>query len=366
MKKATRKLLAVILTAIMILAVIGCKSKDSDTDTKQTKIKDPTPTPTPVVTMEDLFEVQKENFTKYSSVIKAVSQKQTIDFPNFNMDGDFNLDLSIEMSGYASISDDAKANGTIAFKSSDDTAYYAVEVKADSTTNGETSQSESSGEAYIENDKQNDIIRVYRNANDEGWKLVEKTISELLEQDEADNENPDGPKEEYFKDIDDFLKAHTTMEITSGAFKNTTSFTIQEFREHYKADIDSMMNSFTDAIFGSVYGGLGVSSGSQDMMNQVYNVVLAMVTEMVNGMTGEIKIVQEFDAELEPTVMTLSCKDINLSTVSQMQFSLKINEMVMNLKNKEVVKVEIPDDVKRNAVPEEETGNLLDSGSFGF
>ena len=155
------------------------------------------------------------------------------------------------------------------------------------------------------------------------------------------------------------------MEITSGVFRNTTHFTLQEFREYYKDDFNTMLTELADTVFGTVYGEQQ-SLLSPEMMDQVYGVVIGMLTEMVNGMTGDIKFIQEFNAELQPTDMKLECSDISFSSVGNVKMSLKLPELKVNLKNKDAVKVEIPDDVKRNAVTVKEQNNLLNPGSFGF
>ncbi len=376
MKKSTKKILAVILAAVMIFAITGCKGKDSDKTDKQVEIKDPTPTPTPEVTMEDLFEVQKENFTDYKTLIRTVANDESVEFGDFHTGGDFSISADVDVTGY--VNGSFKLNGDIDFKSFADTAYYLMNVNAQAATDagagstGNTADEpdmKTKVEVYLEKDDENKTIKVYQNQDDMGWSLVEKTIAEILDQNDQDAENgaTDPNKKETFKDVDKFLKDHTTMDIASGVFRNTTHFTLQEFRDYYRDDFNTMINELADTVFGTVYGEQqGLTVFSPEMKDQIYGVVIGILTEMINSMTGDITLVQEFNAELEPTDMKLECKDISFNCVGNVKMSLKIPEMTLNLKNKEIVKVEIPDDVKKSAVSVKEENNLFDPGSLGF
>ena len=69
------------MTVIMITALFGCKKKDKEADAR---LITPEATPTPAVTMEDLFEVQKKNASKYTGLVSAVLKGGDVTLPEIN------------------------------------------------------------------------------------------------------------------------------------------------------------------------------------------------------------------------------------------------------------------------------------------
>ncbi len=352
MKKVIRKTIGILLAAVMVLGMFGCTKKEKTTDKS---VSEPTPTPTPVITMEDLYDIQKENTAKYSNLIQTAFKDQTMAIPDESVTCDFGLTgVSFDLMGY--INGDISANANIDFRSFANIAHMTVGLDSKVSSAGETNESKNSMELYIDSDKDGDIIRIYRKEDDKDWVVTEKSIKEMLEQYSGNNgqENTQNTEEKkYFKDLDDFLKSHTVMEESAGVFKNTTSFTLQEFREYYSADFEAMLNDISDSISG-LSGSQGSNIGGMSIdLSSMAGPIVAVIRECVTGMTGNIKVIQEFNTDLKPTVMTVSVNSLNLASNGDIKVSLNIGDLNIKLVNRDdISKVEIPEDVKNNAVPE--------------
>ncbi|MBO4415238.1 MAG: hypothetical protein J5824_04550 [Lachnospiraceae bacterium] len=346
MKQVMRKIIGIMLITVMVLAMFGCKKKDKT----KTLVE---PTPTPVITMEDLYEIQKENAAKYSNLLQTAFKDQKIEISDASAVCDIGITgLSFDLMGY--LAGDLSANGNFDFRSFGNIAHMIANLDAKASVGGETNEEKSSIELYLDNSGDGDMFRLYSKEDDKEWTVTERSIKEMLEQYSNDNvqnteQNPEEKK--YFKDLDDFLKNHTVMEEAGGVFRNTTSFTLQEFREYYSADFDAMMNEISDMISG-LGGAEGSNIGGMSMdLSSIAGPVVAVIRECVSGMTGNIKTVQEFNSELKPTVMTLSVSSLSLSSKGDIKVSLNIGEFSIKLVNRDdISKVEIPEDVVNNAV----------------
>lgn len=367
MRKTTRRILGIILIGIMVIAMPGCKKKDDTTGKGSGKggILDPTPTPTPLITMEDLFEIQKENTDKYTKLMKGFSTEEKLDIPDSNVFGDIILKLSFDLMG--SMTGNIDIKGNMDFKSFANIAHLNLDMDVDGNMNGESSTEKKQLEMYLDNTGDDDVIRVYESEEAGVWKLIEKSISEMIEQysneqtaagenANAEGENPGESK--YFKDLDEFLKRHTTMEEVSGAFRNTTSFTIPEFRVYYRNDINAAINDLSDSVMNALNG---LPAGDGMNMRSIAGVIVTLFNEIVNGMTGEIRIIQDFNTELVPTVLTLEINKLDITTTSNLKLNLNVEKLNIRLTNREEHEpVEIPEDVKNNAVP-----GISGTDSFG-
>ena len=343
MKMNFRKIAGIILIFIMAVAVFGCKKKDK---ASEKALAEPTPTPTPVITMEDLYETQKENRDKYINLFQTAFKDQQVEIPDASATCDIGLNgLSFDLMGY--INGSLSANGNIDFRSFANIAHMTVGLDTKVSADGDTNEEKRTMELYIDNSQDGDVIRIYRKEDDKDWVVTEKSIKEMLEQysgNNGQNNTQNTEEKKYFKDLDDFLKSHTVMDEAEGIFRNTTSFTLQEFREYYSADFEAMLNDISDAISG--LGGSGFGGMNMDMSSMAGPIV-AVIRECVSGMTGNIKMIQEFNTELEPTVMTFSLSGLNISSKGDIKVSLNIDDLNIRLVNRDdISKVEIPEEVK--------------------
>ncbi|MCR5323502.1 MAG: hypothetical protein K6E85_09560 [Lachnospiraceae bacterium] len=362
MKKTTKRILSVLLIIVMMIVMIGCKKKDDSANkgngkTQNTDIVEPSTESVPAVTMEDLFEIQKENTEKYSKLMKTVSSEQKIEIPDSNVYGDIVLKFSLDLMGSTSGNFDIKGN--FDFMSFANIAHFVMDMDVDGNMNGEQNTNKKQLEMYLDNSGDDDTIRIYESEEEGVWKLIEKSLKEMIEQYGADGQTSDAgnaagsenPEErKYFKDLEDFLKKHTVMEEVQGAFRNTTTFTVPEFRVYYRNDINAAINELTDKVKNGM-DGLSIAGGANTA--QIMGVVASLFNEVVNGMTGEIRIIQDFNTELEPTVLTLEVNKLDVTTTSNLKLKFNVEGLSVKLTNREdKVPVEIPENVKDNAVSE--------------
>ncbi|MCR5330735.1 MAG: hypothetical protein K6E62_06060 [Lachnospiraceae bacterium] len=356
MKKTTKRILSIILIGIMAIGMLSCKKKDDTTDKSVEKeISAPTPTPVPVVTMEDLFEIQKENTDKFTKLMKAVSTEEKLDIPDSSVFGDIFLKFSLNL--MENVTGNIDIKGDMDFKSFANTAHLNLNMDVDGNMNGESSTEKKQLEMYIDNTGDDDTIRIYESEEAGVWKLIERSISEMIEQysngQAAAGQNAEGEnhgESKYFKDFDKFLKKHTTMEEVSGVFRNTTAFTLPEFRVYYRNDINAAINDLTDTVTKALNGLFAGDDGSN--MNSVAGMIVNLFNEIVNGMTGEIRIIQDFNSELAPTVLTFEINKLDITTTSNLKLNLNVEQLSLKLTNREEHEpVEIPEDVKTNAEP---------------
>ena len=340
----------------MTVSLFGCKGKEEE----PAKALTPEPTPTPVVTLDDLIEVQKENTAKYMNLIKTAVSDQDLEMPDVSATAGIETKGSIDlMSIYTA---DFSINGTFDIRSFANIAHILADVSADLdlTTNGSTTKNSNQNklEVYLDNTGDNDKLKIYTKDGDKDWTVTEKLISELIQnvENNENTENDQAEGKEYFKDIDVFLKNHSTMESEFGVFRNTTAFTMQEFREYYQADFNSIENDISEMIGSSaaLFGMIGAEGGEQ-YASSVINTIVGMFREWVSGMTGDVKMVQEFDSELKPTKMTMTISNFSVSSTGN-NFNTKFafDELSINIVNRDDKEpVVIPDNVKNTAVSDD-------------
>jgi len=354
MKKPMKRVISMLLIAVMVMAMIGCKKKEKESD----RIVTPEPTPTPAVTMEDLYEAQKKNTAKYTELIKTAYKDQKLTLPDINSVIDVDLKGSFNLMDAYKVNLNFDTNADIT--ASDNISHIILDMLVDIAINDAPIEEEdktAKGEIYIDNTSE-EVIRIYEKEEGKEWKLHEQSFSELvgqINQNVADAQTETPEEQKYFKDLDDFLKAHTVMEGEFGTFRNTTSFTLQEFHEYYKADFDAILADLSNSLTNGT-GTLGSLAGDNSMgidLSSMYGMIIGVVGECFNSMSGDIKTVQEFDLDLEPTLMTMTVSNLSMGSQGDLKVSLNIENFSLKIENrKDKVKVTIPQDVINSAVPE--------------
>ena len=368
MKKTIRRILCILLIAVMVIASYGCKKKDQSEkgNTIKTDITEPTPTPVPAVTMEDLFEIQKENVEKYTKLVKTINEDRDIEIPDVSILSDLKLKFTLDMMGNGPMN--AEVNGTVDLRSFSNIAHMIVEANTQGNISQDTENNNKRLEVYVDNTSDDDTIKIYESEEEGVWKLVEKSVREVFEQyaniENNAGQNTDTQEKKYFKDFDEFLKKHTVMEEADGVFRNTTSFTIPEFRVYYRNDINAWVSDLAD----SIMTGIGsILAGDEANAKSLAATVTNLLNECINGMTGEIRLVQEFNSELEPTVMTFNVSKLAVNLNSGIKLALDVDELSISLTNRDDIEpIVIPQEVKDNAVSDTSSNGEFGSGSSIF
>ncbi|MCR5686123.1 MAG: hypothetical protein K6G81_12060 [Lachnospiraceae bacterium] len=366
-----KKIIAVLLTFIMILSMAGCKKEaqkpqNSDVQKQAEKAADPTvtPTPTPVpVTTEELFHSAMKDVEPVTKMLFTRDEKASADIklPDGIYGMDLNLDLSYDLFGFLTGSATGTARGDVT--SRDNVAKG--KLTADSATKStsafsskaepEAQKTTKTTEFYVDATNSSDIISYYKedlNGEEGTWYVDHTTPEELkekLSQSGASAEAPETKESDLFKDLEEFFKSHTNRNDSLGGYETLTEFTWEEFYTHYSADFDSLFDEFGGALSDSPISGL---TGQADQAD-----IKRFAREMLGSGTGNFKCNIQYNTDKQVVGFNLIISDFAINYNMQYEgssmpisFTLSKLDLKTTIERNGVPSVSVPGDVISKAV----------------